>query len=64
MMNHLEKLKNLIEKQYGTVLSADLDLYEIPRTYLHMMVAEGKLERVERGVYVSTDSIVDEMYAM
>ena len=63
-MNHLEKLKNLIEKQYGTVLSADLDLYEIPRTYLHMMVAEGKLERVERGVYVSTDSIVDEMYAM
>jgi predicted transcriptional regulator of viral defense system len=64
MMNYLEKLEKLIEKQHGTVLSADLDLYEIPRTYLQMMVAEGKLERVDRGVYVSTDAIEDEMYSM
>lgn len=63
-MNYLEKLEKLIEKQHGTVLSADLDLYEIPRTYLQMMVAEGKLERVDRGVYVSTDAIEDEMYSM
>jgi predicted transcriptional regulator of viral defense system len=64
MMNYLEKLEKLIQKQHGTVLSADLDIYEIPRTYLQMMVAEGKLERVDRGVYVSIDAIVDEMYAM
>lgn len=64
MMNYLEKLEKLIQKQHGTVLSADLDLYEIPRTYLQMMVAEGKLERVDRGVYVSIDAIEDEMYAM
>ncbi|MFA5546719.1 MAG: type IV toxin-antitoxin system AbiEi family antitoxin domain-containing protein [Sphaerochaetaceae bacterium] len=64
MMNYLEKLEKLIQKQHGTVLSADLDIYEIPRTYLQMMVAEGKLERVDRGVYVSIDAIEDEMYAM
>lgn len=63
-MSYLEKLEKLIQKQHGTVLSADLDLYEIPRTYLQMMVAEGKLERVDRGVYVSIDAIEDEMYAM
>lgn len=63
-MNYLEKLEKLIQKQHGTVLSADLALYEIPRTYLQMMVAEGKLERVDRGVYVSSDSIEDEMYSM
>lgn len=63
-MTYLKKLKKLIEKQKGTVLSADLDLYQIPRTYLQMMVAEGKLERVNRGVYVATDSIQDEMYSM
>lgn len=63
-MNYLEKLEKLIQKQHGTVLSADLDLYEIPRIYLHRMVAQGKLERVDRGVYVSTDSIEDEMYYM
>jgi predicted transcriptional regulator of viral defense system len=64
MMNYLEKLEKLIQKQHGTVLSADLDIYKIPRTYLQMMVAEGKLERVDRGVYVSIDAIEDEMYAM
>lgn len=64
MMNYLEKLEKLIQKQHGTVLSANLDLYEIPRTYLQMMVADGKLERVDRGIYVSTDAIVDEMYSM
>lgn len=63
-MNYLEKLEKLIQKQHGTVLSADLDMNEIPRTYLQMMVAEGKLERVDRGVYVSIDAIEDEMYAM
>lgn len=62
-MNYLEKLEKLIQKQHGTVLSADLDLYEIPRTYLQMMVADGKLERVDRGIYVSTDAIEDEMYS-
>lgn len=63
-MNNLEKLEKLIQKQHGTVLSSDLDQYEIPRTYLKMMVAEGKLERVDRGVYVLTDSIEDEMFSM
>ncbi len=64
MVKYREKLERIIQNQHGTVLSADLDLYEIPRIYLQMMVAEGKLERVGRGVYVSSDSIVDEMYFM
>ena len=63
-MNYAEKLEELIKKQHGTVLSADLDAYEIPRVYLQRMVAEGKLERVDRGVYVSTNSIEDEMFSM
>lgn len=28
------------------------------------MVAEGKLEKADRGVYVSIDSIEDEMYSL
>lgn len=63
-MDHLENLKNLIQKQHGTILSADLDRNEIPRVYLRMMVAQGQLEKVGRGVYVSVDSIEDEMYSM
>jgi predicted transcriptional regulator of viral defense system len=63
-MKNMDKLKELISKQNGTVLSSDLVKYEIPRTYLTMMVAEGKLERVNRGVYTLSDAIEDEMYAM
>ena len=63
-MNYLEKLKKLIEKQHGTILSADLDRNEIPRVYLRMMISEGHLEKVGYGVYVSVDSIEDEMYSM
>ena len=63
-MKNIEKLEKLIKEQHGTVLSSDLTKYDIPRTYLSMMVAEGKLERMDRGVYASIDSIEDEMYAM
>ena len=63
-MNYLEKLEKLVQKHHGTILSADLDKNQIPRVYLQMMVAEGNLERVDRGVYVSVDSIEDEMYAI
>ena len=63
-MNNQEKLKKLIKEQKGTVLSSDLSKYEIPREYLSIMVAEGSLERVRRGVYVSTDAIEDEIYAL
>lgn len=63
-MNYLEKLKKLIQEQHGTILSADLDRNEIPRVYLRMMIAEGQLEKVGYGIYVSVDSVEDEMYSM
>lgn len=62
-MNNLRKLEQLIQKQHGTVLSADLNTYKIPRVYLQMMIKKGKLERVSRGVYVSVNAIEDELFA-
>ncbi len=63
-MKYMEKIEELIKQQNGTILSADLDKYGIPRKYLQRMIFEGKLERCDRGVYVATDSIEDEMFAM
>jgi len=63
-MNYQEKLEELIKQRHGTILSSDLDKYEIPRVYLSMLVNEGKLERVDRGTYVIADAVYDEMYAM
>ena len=63
-MNYLEKIEELIKRQNGTILSADLDKYGIPRKYLKRLIFEGKLERSDRGVYVAVDAIEDEMFAM
>lgn len=63
-MNYIKRIEKIIKNQNGTLLSSDLDRYNIPRTYLSIMVEEGKLERVGRGIYVLPDSIEDEMYIM
>jgi predicted transcriptional regulator of viral defense system len=63
-MNYLEKIEELIKQQNGTILSADLDEYGIPRKYLQRLINEGRLERFDRGVYVAVDAIEDEMFAM
>jgi predicted transcriptional regulator of viral defense system len=63
-VNHKKRIEELIKKNHGTVLSSDLNEYDIPRAYLQSMVKEGSIERIERGIYVATNSFEDEMYAM
>lgn len=60
-MDYIKRIENIINKQNGTLLSLDLDKNKIPRTYLSMMVAEGKIERIGRGIYVLPDLLEDEM---
>lgn len=63
-MNYHEKIEALIKEKQGTILTADLEKNHIPRAYLAGLVAEGKLEKVERGVYVAADAVEDEMYVL
>lgn len=63
-MNYIEQLEELLKRQNGTILTSDLNQTQIPRTYLAMMVTEGKLQRVSRGVYVLQNGIDDQMFAM
>lgn len=63
-MNYIKKIEEIIKNQNGTLLSSDLDRNNIPRAYLSIMVEEGKIERISRGVYVLLDAIEDEMYIM
>lgn len=63
-MDYLKEIEKIVKSQNGSILSSDLNKYNIPRTYLSIMVEDGKLERIGRGVYVSPDAIEDEMYIM
>lgn len=63
-MNYIKRIEKIINEQNGTLLSLDLDKNKIPRTYLSMMVADGKIERIDRGIYVLPDLLEDEMFIM
>ncbi|MCK9268713.1 MAG: type IV toxin-antitoxin system AbiEi family antitoxin domain-containing protein [Alkaliphilus sp.] len=63
-MEYVKRIEKIINEQNGSLLSSDLDQNNIPRVYLSMMVAEGKIERIGRGVYVLSDLLEDEMYIM
>jgi len=63
-MKYNEIIEKIIEEQNGTILTSDLEKKGIPSIYLTLMVREGDIERVERGVYVSKNKIEDEMFAM
>lgn len=63
-MEYTKKIRKIINEQNGSLLSSDLDRDNIPRTYLSMMVEEGEVERVGRGIYVRAGSLEDEMYIM
>ncbi|MGI6728250.1 MAG: type IV toxin-antitoxin system AbiEi family antitoxin domain-containing protein [Anaerovoracaceae bacterium] len=63
-MDYIKRIEKIINEQKGTLLSLDLDENKIPRTYLSMMVADGKIERIGRGIYVLPDLLEDEMYIM
>lgn len=63
-IDYIKRIENIINKQKGTLLSLDLDKNKIPRTYLSMMVADGKIKRIGRGIYVLPDLLEDGMFIL
>lgn len=63
-MDWRDQLEALIEEHDGLVLSKDVDGKGIPRQYLTMLVKEGKLQRVSRGVYVIREVYDDVLYRL
>ena len=63
-MTNLTKIEDLILQNKGILFTSDLTNLNIPRVYLSKLVSEGKLERVNSGVYVSSEAIDDKMYYM
>lgn len=64
MMNHTEKLKKLISDKNGFIVTSDLNEYNIPRQLLKEFVKKGLLEKVDRGAYISPETLDDDMYRL
>ena len=60
----LESIRNILKNRNGRLLTADLASLGIPRTYLTILEKKGEIQRISRGVYSTTDTLVDEMASL
>ena len=58
----LDKIRDVLVRQNGTLLTADLARLGIPAAYLTLLEQRGEIERVTRGVYRSPDALEDEFF--
>ncbi|MBI9009711.1 MAG: type IV toxin-antitoxin system AbiEi family antitoxin domain-containing protein [Tenericutes bacterium] len=61
-MENKEKLLKLMEKNNGLLTTTLLKENGISREYLNILVKEGKLEKVSRGIYIDLNSIEDNIF--
>lgn len=61
-MENKEKLLKLLKKNNGLLTASFLKENGISREYLSILVEEGILERVSRGIYIAFDSIEDNIF--
>jgi predicted transcriptional regulator of viral defense system len=59
-----KELKFLIKENNGTFLTSEAEKSGVDRGCLSKLVTSGELERISRGVYVSTGAMDDEMFAL
>jgi len=57
----IEKARDILKDQNGILLTSDLAKFGIPRTYLSILVKNGEIQRISRGVYSAANYIIDEM---
>ena len=63
-MKKYEQMENLLRENNGYLFTAQVEKAGISRTYLAKFVRENNLEKVAKGIYISQDTWVDELYIL
>lgn len=63
-MNKYMEMANLLQENKGYIFTAQVEKAGISRTYLAKFVRENNLEKVAKGVYISQDTWIDELYIL
>lgn len=61
-MFNKETVLNYLEQNNGIITHKDCKVLGIPTVYLSRLEREGKIFRVDKGIYLSTDGDYDEYY--
>jgi predicted transcriptional regulator of viral defense system len=59
---NIEKLKTLVYESKEPIFTKRIVEEGISKNYIAKLLKEGYLERISHGVYISKDSLIDEMY--
>ena len=57
--NPLEKVRNILKDQNGILLTSDLAKFGIRRTFLSILVKNGEVQRISRGVYSAANYLTE-----
>jgi predicted transcriptional regulator of viral defense system len=57
----IEIIRNILKRRNGRLLTSDLTAFSIPRAYLSILEKKGEIQRISRGVYSTTNALIDEM---
>lgn len=60
----MEDYKKIIDNNNGIIYASKLKLYKMNRHILKSLVEKGLLERIEHGIYASTDKDINEFWLM
>lgn len=63
-MNKYEQMNDLLQENNGYMFTSQVEKAGISRTYLSKFVRENNLEKVAKGIYISQDTWVDELYIL
>ena len=55
-MDYKEKIFNLLRINDGIITGKQVEQEKIPRTYIKILIDEGRILRIERGVYSSLEA--------
>lgn len=57
-----EKIKKLLKQNKGIITTKQIEEIGIPRVHIKQFIEKGIIERVKKGIYISSDMIEDEFY--
>lgn len=63
-MNKYEQMNDLLQENNGYMFTSQVEKAGISRTYLSKFVRDNNLEKVAKGIYISQDTWVDELYIL
>lgn len=63
-MNKYVQMNKLLKENNGYLFTKQIEEEGISRTYLSKFVNDNHLEKVAQGIYISEDTILDELYIL